>query len=97
MNALWIFAMYRRSTNKQGPGFAGSFFLMEDLMSLDKSIKYGKEKRVPYRKAKAVDKTCHNHGSCPYCKSNRLHKYQKRLLSAKDKVTLFYIDNTDKI
>ena len=27
-------------------------------MSLDKAIKHGKEKRKPYRGAKAVDKTC---------------------------------------
>lgn len=66
-------------------------------MSLDKSIKYGKKRRKPYRKAKAVDKTCRNHGSCPYCKSNRLHKYQKRILSVKEKAAAFYIDSTDKI
>lgn len=59
-------------------------------MSLDKSIKYGEETRIPYKKAKAVDKTCRNHGSCPYCKSNSLHKYQKRLLSAKDKVAYLH-------
>ena len=44
-------------------------------MSLDKAIKHGKEKRKPYRKAKAVDATCRNHGSCPWCKENRLHKF----------------------
>lgn len=66
-------------------------------MSLDKSIKYGKERRKPYRKAKAVDKTCRNHGSCPYCKGNRLHNSKKRILAAKDKIALIYIDNTDNI
>lgn len=39
-------------------------------MSLDKAIKSGKEHRKPYRKAKAVDKTCRNHGGCPYCEGN---------------------------
>ena len=34
-------------------------------MSLDKAIKHGKEHRKPYRGAKAVDKSCRNHGSCP--------------------------------
>lgn len=47
-------------------------------MSLDKAIKYGKEKRKPYTGAKAVDSTCRNHGSCPYCQQNRTHKHKKR-------------------
>lgn len=41
---------------------------------LDKSIKYGKEHRKPFRGAKAVDRGCRNHGSCPYCRNNRLFK-----------------------
>lgn len=48
-------------------------------MSLDKAIKYGKEKRKPYRKAKAVSKLCRNHGACDWCKSNRTYKNKKRL------------------
>ena len=47
-------------------------------MSLDKAIKSGKEKRKPYTGSKAVDKECRNHGDCPYCKSNRIHKHKKR-------------------
>ena len=46
-------------------------------MSLDKAIKHGKEHRKPYRKAKAVDATCRNHGSCPYCRGNRLYQVKK--------------------
>lgn len=46
-------------------------------MSLDKAIKHGKEHRKPYRGAKAVDSTCRNHGSCPWCKGNRLYKRKK--------------------
>lgn len=46
-------------------------------MSLDKAIKHGKEHRKPYRKAKAVDATCRNHGSCPYCRGNRLYQRTK--------------------
>lgn len=45
---------------------------------LDKAIKHGKEKRKPYYGAKAIDHTCRNHGSCDYCKSNRLHSTRKR-------------------
>ena len=47
-------------------------------MSLDKAIKHGKEKRKPYRGAKAVDSTCRNHGSCKWCESNREHKFRDK-------------------
>jgi len=43
-------------------------------MSLDKAIKHGKEKRKPYRKAKAFDASCRNHGGCPWCESSRTRK-----------------------
>lgn len=42
-------------------------------MSLDKAINSGKEHRKPYRKSKRFDKTCRNHGGCPYCEGNRKH------------------------
>ena len=54
-------------------------------MSLDKAIKYGKEHRKPYRGAKAIDYTCRNHGSCEYCKGNRLHKFKKDELIIEEK------------
>lgn len=47
---------------------------------LDKAIKSGKEHRKPYRGAKAVDFTCRNHGSCPWCQGNRKYKLKKREL-----------------
>ena len=47
-------------------------------MSLDKAIEHGKEKRKQYYSAKAVDRTCRNHGSCDWCKGNRLHKFKKK-------------------
>jgi hypothetical protein len=45
---------------------------------LDKAIQYGKEHRKPYYGAKAIDRSCRNHGSCPYCQGNRLYKNKKR-------------------
>ena len=51
-------------------------------MSLDKSIRSGKERRNEYRGAKAVDSTCRNHGSCSWCKGNRTHKNDKRQVAA---------------
>lgn len=43
-------------------------------MTLDKSILHGKEYRGPYYKSKRFDKSCRNHGKCPYCRKNRLEK-----------------------
>lgn len=48
-------------------------------MSLNKAIKSGKEHRKPYRGAKAVDKQCRNHGSCPRCYSNRVYRDRKQM------------------
>ena len=55
-------------------------------MSLNKSIASGKEHRKPYRKAKAVDKSCRNHGSCPYCSGNRKHATEVRKMKGTDDV-----------
>ena len=46
-------------------------------MSLDKAIEHKKEKRKPYTSAKAVACSCRNHGSCDWCKSNRLYQWLK--------------------
>jgi hypothetical protein len=47
-------------------------------MSLDKTILSGKEKRKKYRRAKAVDVSCRNHGDCPYCEGNRKYRNKKQ-------------------
>ena len=31
-----------------------------------------------YRKSKRFDKSCRNHGSCPYCQGNRHYSHDKR-------------------
>lgn len=46
-------------------------------MSLDKSIKSGKEHRKRYRNAKKVSKQCRNHGGCTWCEENRTHQKLK--------------------
>lgn len=48
-------------------------------MSLDKAIASGKEKRKPYRGAKAIDHTCRNHGSCPGCQMQIKYKKLKQM------------------
>lgn len=47
-------------------------------MSLDKAIEHGKENRKPYRKSKAIDRTCRNHGACLWCERNRRHKMRDK-------------------
>lgn len=43
-------------------------------MSLIKSIEHKKEKRKEYDGAKAVSKSCRNHGGCKWCEENRLYR-----------------------
>lgn len=47
-------------------------------MSLDKAIQHGKEKRKPYTGSERYFKSCRNHGSCPWCESNRKHKFRDK-------------------
>lgn len=55
-------------------------------MALDKAIQHRKEHRKPYFGSKAIDKTCRNHGGCPWCEENRKYKNIKRLQKALDKL-----------
>ena len=57
-----------------------------EIMTLDKAIEHGKEKRKPYRGAKAVDRSCRNHGNDDWSKSDRLYKNIKRLQRMDDKM-----------
>jgi hypothetical protein len=43
-------------------------------MSLDKAIKYGKEKRKPYWNSGAFDRSCRPHGDCPWCRGKEIYK-----------------------
>lgn len=53
-------------------------------MSLDKAIEHGKEHRKPYYGSKAIDATCRNHGSCPWCEENRKHRFRDKHPTADD-------------
>lgn len=55
-------------------------------MPLDKSILHGKEHRKPYRRAKAVDRQCRNHGRCYWCEMQRLYARIKREWAARDEM-----------
>lgn len=52
-------------------------------MGLEKAIEHGKEKRKPYRGAKAVSMHCRNHGFCDYCVWNRQYQTKKQLEKTK--------------
>ena len=63
-------------------------------MSLDKAIAHGKEHRKPYHGAKAIDRTCRNHGGCIYCANGRKHKFLRQMpFGYRDKSI---VDNVDK-
>lgn len=51
-------------------------------MSLEKAIYYGKEHRKPYYHSGRFDYTCRPHGSCGYCRGNRLFNSLSRMIYA---------------
>ena len=55
-------------------------------MSLDKSIEHGRDHRKQYHGARAVDRSCRPHGSCPWCRGNRLHNSKVKELDAKEQM-----------
>lgn len=63
---------------------------------LDKAIASGKERRKPYTGAKAIDRTCRNHGGCAWCEGNRLHKYRAEVARMKLEEEEYY-DNSDSL
>ncbi len=48
------------------------------LMSLNKAVASRKEYRKPYHGSKVFDKTCRNHGGCPWCEENRKFKFRDK-------------------
>lgn len=64
-------------------------------MSLDKGIAYKKEYRKQYVGSKLFDSSCRNHGNCNWCKSNRLHKVNKKIEGTDQKLREYY--GEDKI
>lgn len=53
-------------------------------MSLEKSIKSGREKRKIFYDSRSVDGSCRNHGNCPYCTNGRMHNTNKKLINMKE-------------
>lgn len=46
-------------------------------MGLEKAIESGKDHRKPYTGAKAIARSCRNHGDCEWCKNNRMYRTKK--------------------
>lgn len=42
--------------------------------------------KKPYSKSKRFDSGCRNHGSCNYCKDNRTHPDEVRLIISEEKL-----------
>ena len=59
-------------------------------MSLRKAIDHGKEHRKPYHGSKDFDRTCRNHGGCPWCEENRKYKFIIREQKSLDKLNDYY-------
>ena len=47
-------------------------------MSFDNDYPNRKDRRKPYYRSKQVDRSCRNHGSCPWCEGNRTHRNERR-------------------
>lgn len=55
-------------------------------MALDKAIRNGREHRKEYYGSKAIDRSCRNHGGCPWCEENRQYKNLKRMQAMIDRM-----------
>lgn len=57
-------------------------------MSFDTSYPNRKDWRRPYHQSKRFDRTCRNHGSCPWCRANRLHRHIRQALKTAPSTTI---------
>jgi hypothetical protein len=55
-------------------------------MPFDTHYPNRKDQRRPFRKSKAFDRSCRNHGGCPYCLGNRRHADARREQAARDAI-----------
>ena len=55
-------------------------------MSLDKTIKHGKEHRKDYQGAKRYFKMCRNNGGCKWCADDRRYRTIKQLAITRQKL-----------
>jgi len=53
-------------------------------MGLKRAIEHGKERRRPYRGAKAYDTRCRNQGGCYWCRHARLYRARREQQRVED-------------
>lgn len=58
---------------------------------LDKAILHKKEHRKQYTGCKAIDKSCRNHGDCPWCQGNRHYSSLRRLEKTQFDLRMFML------
>ena len=59
------------------------------VMGFDNVYPNRKDWRKPYRRSKRFDCTCRNHGSCEWCRNNRLYFDRKYRLMADKELNKF--------
>lgn len=55
-------------------------------MGFEKAIEHGKTKRKAYRDSRAFDCSCRNHGTCEWCKRNRMYKTIRDLARTRQEI-----------
>lgn len=48
-------------------------------------------KKQPYRASRRFDKSCRCHGSCPWCRNNRLYNDKRRRQAADDELEAWLV------
>ena len=69
--------------------------VVSNLMSLDKAIQYGKEKRKPYTGAAFWDSGCRNNNRCSYCRNNRTFTNKRRECQAIEESLDWYWESAE--
>lgn len=57
---------------------------------LNKAIAAGKEHRHPYYGTQRFDRTCRCHGSCEWCKANRLYNTIRKEQTMNSKLNEYF-------
>ena len=65
-------------------------------MSFDKNYPKRKDWRKPLRRSKRFDRSCRNHGGCPWCEGNRTHINDARELGADEQIEDFLKKDDEK-
>jgi len=65
-------------------------------MALNKAIEHGKEHRKTYYGSKSFDKTCRNHGGCPWCEENRKHKFFVSEYATEQKLKEYFFEKNEE-